>query len=99
MNVEEFKFILQEGESYFTEFIFDSFYTIIFRRKFEGVNLLLNIIKKYPGKRTPFFSRELNTSSKNIERWIKKLRDKGIIEFKGSSKSGGYCYIERGKKR
>jgi len=41
-------------------------------------------------KKTPFFAKELNTSVKNIERWIKKLRDDAKIEFIGSPKTGGY---------
>ena len=56
----------------------------------EGVNLLHALIQNYPNKRSPFFTTELNTSSKNIERWLKQLRDAGKIEFKGSSKTGGY---------
>jgi DNA-binding IscR family transcriptional regulator len=27
---------------------------------------------------------------RTLERWIKKLREEGFIEFKGSMKSGGY---------
>jgi len=56
----------------------------------KGVNQLYTIIKKYPNKKTPFFSKELNTSVKNIERWIKRLKKEDKIEFKGSPKTGGY---------
>jgi len=56
----------------------------------EGVKSLLTLIKKHPNKKTPFFVKELSTSVKNIERWIKKLKDKEEIEFVGSSKTGGY---------
>ncbi len=56
----------------------------------EGVKSLYAIIKKYPNKKTPFFANELNTSVKNIERWIKQLKDEGKIEFRGSPKTGGY---------
>ena len=59
----------------------------------EGVKTLLQLIEKYPNKKTPFFVKELNTSVKNIERWIKKLRDEGKVEFIGSSKTGGYYKI------
>ena len=59
----------------------------------EGVNQLYTIIKKYPNKKTPFFSKELNTSVKNIERWIKRLKKEDKIEFKGSPKTGGYYEI------
>jgi len=40
----------------------------------------------------------LHTPSKTIERWLKKLKDEGKIEFKGSSKTGGY-YIRRAEKK
>jgi len=32
----------------------------------------------------------MNKPAKTIERWIKKLREKGKIEFRGSKKAGGY---------
>ncbi|MDQ7060730.1 MAG: ATP-binding protein [Sulfurimonas sp.] len=56
----------------------------------EGVNLLYETIKKAPNKRSTFFAKELNTSVKNIERWLKQLKDQDKIEFKGASKTGGY---------
>ncbi len=56
----------------------------------EGVNGLFELIEKYPNRKTPFFAEELGTSVKNIERWIKKLKEDDKIEFKGSSKTGGY---------
>ena len=40
----------------------------------EGVNDLFSLIKENPGKRTPFFAQQLNTSVKNIERWLKHLK-------------------------
>ncbi len=54
----------------------------------EGVNLLYKLIKNNPNKRTPYFSSELKTSIKNIERWIKQLKEK--VEYRGSAKTGGY---------
>jgi len=56
----------------------------------EGVNRLLNLIEKFPNRKTPFFAKELDTSVKNIERWIKKLKADDKVEFKGSPKTGGY---------
>ena len=41
-------------------------------------------------KRSTFFAKELNTSVKNIERWLKQLKDENKIEFKGSPKTRGY---------
>jgi len=56
----------------------------------EGVNSLFALIKSKPNNRSPFFARELGTSVKNIERWIKQLKDENKIEFRGSPKTGGY---------
>jgi len=56
----------------------------------EGVNRLLNLIEQYPNRKTPFFAKELDTSVKNIERWIKKLKADDKVAFRGSPKTGGY---------
>lgn len=56
----------------------------------EGVSSLLAYILKNPGKRIPHFEKALKVPAKTIERWIKKLKNEGKIEFKGSSKKGGY---------
>ena len=55
-----------------------------------GVKTLIALIKEAPGKRTPFFSQRLGTSVKNIERWLKQLKDREEIEFRGAPKTGGY---------
>ncbi|WP_255378704.1 MULTISPECIES: hypothetical protein [unclassified Acidovorax] len=36
----------------------------------------------------------LQTSPKNIERWLKQLKDMQKIEFRGAPKTGGY-YIKK----
>ncbi len=36
---------------------------------------------------------KMRTSPKNIERWIKQLKNEGKIEFRGSPKTGGYYPI------
>ena len=56
----------------------------------EGVNSLYLLIVQNPNNRSPFFAKELNTSVKNIERWLKQLKDEDKIEFRGSPKTGGY---------
>ena len=56
----------------------------------EGVKSLYELIENYPNRKTPFFAKTLNTSVKNIERWIKQLKDKEKIEFIGAPKTGGY---------
>ncbi|TSA39604.1 MAG: AAA family ATPase [Methylococcaceae bacterium] len=56
----------------------------------EGVNFLLAVIKQYPGLRVPSLAEKVPTSSKNIERWLKQLKETKRIEFRGASKTGGY---------
>ena len=56
----------------------------------EGINRLLEFIRKNPGKRVVEIAAALNIPSKTIERWIKKLREQGMIAFIGSRKTGGY---------
>ena len=60
----------------------------------EGVKRLLEFIKKNPGKRIPFFKRELRIPAKTLERWLKQLKEEGKIKFKGSPKKGGYYLIK-----
>ena len=55
-----------------------------------GINRLFNFIKSNPGKRTVEISKQLNVPRKTIERWIKKLKLRKKITFKGSNKTGGY---------
>lgn len=56
----------------------------------EGIKQLLELISSIPGIQTPMISERMNTSPKNIERWIKKLKEAGKIEHRGSRKTGGY---------
>jgi len=59
----------------------------------EGVNALQNLITKQPGLRAPALAQGLNTSPKNIERWLKQLKAQGQVEFRGAPKTGGYHAI------
>ena len=56
----------------------------------EGVKSLYDLIKNQSNNRSTYFASELNTSVKNIERWLKQLKDEDKIEFKGAPKTGGY---------
>ncbi|MEO5367859.1 MAG: putative DNA binding domain-containing protein [Magnetococcus sp. WYHC-3] len=56
----------------------------------DGLVQLLNHIRLHPGLRTPANSKELNVPAKTIERWLKTLKQQGAVQFRGSSKRGGY---------
>ena len=55
-----------------------------------GITSLLTFVESSPGKRTVDIAISLNISLRTTERWIKKLREEGKIEFRGSKKTGGY---------
>jgi ATP-dependent DNA helicase RecG len=43
----------------------------------EGVMRLYQLISKEPGQRVPSLAENMGTSPKNIERWLKQLKDEG----------------------
>lgn len=63
----------------------------------EGVDLLLAHIQKEPGLRAPMLASRMDTSVKNVERWLKQLKSQQFIEFRGAPKTGGYHPKEQGK--
>ena len=56
----------------------------------EGIKFLYEYIKNNPNQRISQIQNILNTPSKTLERWIKELKDKNKIEYRGSKKTGGY---------
>ena len=61
----------------------------------EGLRVLLEKIRKVPGVQAKELSAELERPIKTIERQIKSLTDKKLIERRGSRKTGGYYLIEK----
>ena len=65
-----------------------------FSKQSEGVILelkaLLNYIKNNPGLRIPQLAEAMDKGRSTVERYLKQLREKNYIEFKGSPKTGGY---------
>ncbi len=55
-----------------------------------GVNALAEHIRRHPGLRTPALAALMKTAPKNVERWLKQLRQADKIVFVGSPKTGGY---------
>ena len=56
----------------------------------EGINELLGFIRNEPGRRIPQLSKELRIPAKTIERWIRGLKSRGLVEYRGSNRTGGY---------
>ena len=56
--------------------------------------ILVKAIADNEGKRIPHYATMMKEADKNIERYIKQLRDAGIVEYRGSKRSGGY-YLTR----
>jgi ATP-dependent DNA helicase RecG len=56
----------------------------------EGVSGLLVLITDQSGLRSAALAKMLGTSPKNVERWLKQLKDQDLIEFRGATKTGGY---------
>jgi len=34
---------------------------------------------------------------RTIERWLKQLKENGLVEFRGAAKTGGYYYLDSGE--
>ena len=60
----------------------------------EGEKLALDIIRAYPGNRVPYLSKASGIPDRTLERYTSSLREKGLIEFKGSKRTGGYYPVE-----
>ncbi len=51
---------------------------------------LLTLAKAHPGLNVADLVRLSEKPQRTIERWLKQLKDQGLIEFKGATKTGGY---------
>jgi ATP-dependent DNA helicase RecG len=54
------------------------------------LNDLLTVIKKSPGLKSPQLAKMLDKGQSTVERYLKILKDKSLINFKGALKTGGY---------
>lgn len=60
----------------------------------EGVNQLLSLIAANPGKRANELAVLVGKSVQTVERYVKSLKERGEIEFRGAPKNGGYFAIK-----
>ena len=56
----------------------------------KGQQAVLDCIKSNPGLKVPGIETETGIPAKSIERHIKVLIERGLIEHRGSKKTGGY---------
>jgi len=64
------------------------------KKENEGVKQLFKLVQTQPNNRSTYFAQKLNTSVKNIERWLKQLKEENKIEFRGVPKTGGYWSVD-----
>ncbi len=55
---------------------------------------LLEIIRAEPGQRSPALCRQLDASGSTVAKYVKLLRDRGLVRFVGARSSGGYVADE-----
>jgi ATP-dependent DNA helicase RecG len=63
----------------------------------DGVNDLIYLLLDVSGLNASEISGRINKSIPTVERYIRLLRKKGIIEFRGIPKTGGYHLTKEAK--
>lgn len=70
------------------------FISIIDRIADEGINelesLILTFLEKKPGAKGYEIAEYIQKGAATTERYLRSLKDKELIEYKGSRKTGGY---------
>lgn len=56
----------------------------------KGQQMVLECVKAHPGQKVPGISDETGIPAKSVERHIKVLIERNLIEHRGSKKTGGY---------
>lgn len=63
----------------------------------DKITKILLVLYKEGGVRTVDIEKLIDIPAKSLERYIKQLKDAGIIEFKGANRTGGYYITEKAK--
>ncbi|GHU83920.1 hypothetical protein FACS189415_7380 [Bacteroidia bacterium] len=63
----------------------------------DGVNDIVNILLNVSGLNASEIAQRINKSIPSVERYLRSLRKKGIIEFRGVPKTGGYHLTDKAK--
>ncbi|NQV17228.1 MAG: HTH domain-containing protein [Armatimonadetes bacterium] len=97
-GINKIKKILKDSGNRDAKFKFKDFFAVVFHRdktpqtKNGGVNQVFELIETNPNIKVKDIRRQLKFSTRTIERHLKILKEKGLIEFKGSPKLGGYFF-------
>ena len=62
----------------------------------ELCNRILRAIRKTPGIRSGALAAQFDVSSRTVERCLQELKHKGLIEFRGAPRNGGYYPKDNG---
>ncbi len=92
--------MLKDSRNRDVKFDFGDFFKITFYRELTtqtktggingGINQIFEFIKNNPNAKVKEIQMSLKYSKRTTERHLKILKEKGLIEFKGSLKTGGY---------
>lgn len=106
-GINKIKKLLKESGNKDATFRFKDFFTIVFLRDNTskiindgvsgGVNQVFKFIELNPNIKVKDIQKHLKFSTRTIERYIKILKEKELVEFKGSPKLGGYFAIKTDK--
>lgn len=56
----------------------------------DKIKKILFVLYKEDGLRTAAIGKKIDSPAKSIERYVKQLKEAGLIEFKGAPRTGGY---------
>ncbi|GAB6011944.1 winged helix-turn-helix domain-containing protein [Viscerimonas tarda] len=65
----------------------------------DGVNDIVNILLNVSGLNAVEIASRINKSLRTVERHLRLLRKKEIVEFRGASKTGGYHLTDKAKEK
>ena len=75
-------------------------FTVVFKREAknyatdgivnENEQAIINLLKAKPGLNASEIAESISKSWRTAMRYLKSLREKGLIEFRGAPKTGGY---------
>lgn len=64
----------------------------------ENESFILSLLRVNPGLNADTLSKELRKSKPMVERYLRSLKEKNVIEYRGSRKTGGYYIITDNEK-